>query len=100
MICYYGTATTAVPQMKHKIYLLQRHPDERDDVLNYRNFHGLPNRLFRRRSKKTPKNRITDLRKGNPPVTVGLPSQKNSNAENVSIWWRLHVSVMKYVFLN
>ena len=27
---------------------------------------------------------------GNPPVTGGFPSQRTSNAENVSIWWRLH----------
>ena len=28
---------------------------------------------------------------GNPPVTGGFPSQRASNAENVSIWWRHHV---------
>ena len=27
---------------------------------------------------------------GNSPVTGGFPSQRTSNAENVSIWWRLH----------
>ena len=26
----------------------------------------------------------------NPPVTGGFPSQRASNAENVSIWWRQH----------
>ena len=29
---------------------------------------------------------------GNPSVTGGFPSQRVSNAENVSIWWRHHDS--------
>ena len=37
---------------------------------------------------KTPKLRITGLCEGNPPWTVGFPSQRASNADNVSIWWR------------
>ena len=53
----------------------------------------LLNRLFRRRSKKTSKLRVTGLCEGNPPVTGGFPSQKDSNAENVSIWWRHRVSM-------
>ena len=43
-----------------------------------------------RRPKKTPKLRVTGLCEGNPPVTDGFPSQRASNAENVSIWWRHH----------
>ena len=39
-------------------------------------------------SKKTSKLRVTGLFEGNPPVT---PSQRASNAENASIWWRHHV---------
>ena len=42
--------------------------------------------MFRRRSKKTSKLRVTDLSERNPPVTGGFPSQRASNAENVSIW--------------
>ena len=30
------------------------------------------------------------LCEGNPPVTGGFPSQRASNAENASIWWRHH----------
>ena len=45
----------------------------------------LLNRLFRRRSKKTPKLPVTGLCEGNSPV-----AQRDSNAENVSIWWRHH----------
>ena len=33
--------------------------------------------------------------RGNLPVTGGFPSQRASNAENVSIWWRHHVTSHK-----
>ena len=49
------------------------------------------NRLFRCRSKKIPKLRVTGLCEGNSPVTGEFPAQRVSNAENVSIWWRHHV---------
>ena len=45
--------------------------------------------LFRRRSKKTSKVRVTGLCEGDPLVTGGFPSQKASNAALVSIWRRL-----------
>ena len=48
------------------------------------------NRLFRRRSKKTSKLRVTGLCAGNSPGTGELPAQMASNAKNVSIWWRHH----------
>ena len=48
----------------------------------------LLNRLFRRRSKKTSKLRVTGLCEGNSPVTGEFPVQRTSNVENVSIWWR------------
>ena len=48
----------------------------------------LLNRLFRRRSKKTSKLRVTDLCEGNSPVTSEFPAQRASDAENVSICWR------------
>ena len=51
----------------------------------------LYNRLFRRRSEKTSKLRVTGLCAGNPPVTGEFPAQMASNAENVSIWRRHHV---------
>ena len=43
------------------------------------------------RSKKTSKLHVTGLCEGNSPVTGEYPSQRASNAENVSIWWRRHV---------
>ena len=47
--------------------------------------------LFRGRSKKTSKLRVTGLCEGNSPVTGDFPTQRASDAENVSIWWRHHV---------
>ena len=47
------------------------------------------NRLFGHRSKKTSKLRVTGLCVGNSPVTGEFPAQMASNAENVSIWWRV-----------
>ena len=35
---------------------------------------------------------------GEPPVTGGFPSQRASNTENVSIWWRHHVLNWRHRF--
>ena len=53
--------------------------NERDGVPDLQPHDCLLNRLFRRRSQKTSK-----------PVTGEFPAQRDSNAENVSIWWRHH----------
>ena len=60
-------------------------------VSNHRRLDCLLDRLFRRRSGKTSKFRVTGLCEGNSPVTGEFPTQRASNAENVSIWWRHHV---------
>ena len=70
---------------------LQRRHNGRDGVSNHQHHDCLLNRLFRSRSKKTSKLRITGLCAGNSPVTGELPTLMASNAENVSIWWRHHV---------
>ena len=62
----------------------------RDGVSNHQPHDCLLNRLFRRRSKKTSKLRVTDLCAGNSPGTGEFPAQMASNAENFSIWWRHH----------
>ena len=64
--------------------------NERDDVSNHQPHDCWPNRLFRRRSNKTSKLRVTGLCAGNSPVTGEFPTQRASNVENVSIWWRHH----------
>ena len=53
----------------------------------------LLNGLFRRRSKKTWKLRVTGLCAGNSPVTVEFPAQMASNADVFSIWSRHHGSI-------
>ena len=46
------------------------------------------------RSKKTSKLRVTGLCVVNSPVTGEFTTQRTSNAENVSIWWRHHESLL------
>ena len=59
-------------------------------VSNHQPYHCLLNRLFRRRSKKASKLRVTGLCARNSPMTGEFPAQMASNADNVSIWWRHH----------
>ena len=66
--------------------------NEPDGASNHQPLDCLLNRLFRRRSKKTSKLRVSGLCEGNSPVTCEFLSQRASNAKNVSIWWRHHVS--------
>ena len=47
-----------------------------------------------RRSKKTSKLRVTGLCAGNSLVIGEFPTQMASNAENVSIWWRHHDTIL------
>ena len=63
-----------------------------DSVSNHQPHDCLLNGLFKRRSKKTSKPRVTGLCVGNSPVPGEFPAQMASNAENVSISWRHHVS--------
>ena len=74
------------------IMSLQWRHNGRDSVSNHQPHDWLLNRLFRRRSKKTSKLRVTGLCAGNSPGTSKFPAQMASNAKNVSIWWRHHVS--------
>ena len=72
---------------------LQWRHNERDGDSNHQPHNCLLNRLFRRRSKKTSKLRVTGLCAGISPVTGEFPGQMASHAENVFIWWRHHVYV-------
>ena len=69
---------------------LQWRHNERDDVSNNCRLDCLLNRLFRRRSKKTPKFYVIVLCEGNSPVTWIPHTNKASNPAIVSIWWRHH----------
>ena len=73
----------------HKFSLQWRHNGS-DNVSKKQPHDCFLNRLFRRRSKKTSKPRVTGLCAGNSPGTGEFPAQMASNAENVSIWWRHH----------
>ena len=48
------------------------------------------------RSNKISKLRVTVLCAGNSPVTGEFPAQRANNTENVSIWWRHHVTPLCY----
>ena len=65
----------------HQGNSLQRRLNERDSVSN----HQPHDCLFRRRSNKTSKLRVTALCAGNAQVTGEFPAQMASNAENMSI---------------
>ena len=54
---------------------------EGDGVSNHRWLNCLVNRLFRLRSKKTSKLRVTDLCEGNSPVIGEFPTQRASDRE-------------------
>ena len=71
-----------------------------DGVSNHQPHDWLLNRLFMRRSTKTPKLRVTGLCEGNSPVTGEFPAQRASYAENVSIWWRHHEQRLKIYLAN
>ena len=72
------------------IFTSQWRHDGRDSVSNHQPHDCSLNRLFRRRSKKTSKLRVTGLYKRNSMKNGEFPAQMASYAENVSIWWRHH----------
>ena len=78
-------------------YSLEWRHNGRDGVSDHQPPDCLLNRLFRRRSKKTSKLRVTGLCPGNSPVTDEFPAQRASNVETVSIWWRHHVQLGPHV---
>ena len=63
---------------------LQWRHNELDGVSKHQPHDCLLNRLFRRRSKKTSKLRVTGLCAGNSSGTGEFPTQRASNAENVT----------------
>ena len=68
--------------------VLQWRHNEHHAVSNYRQIDWLFNRLFISTLKKASNPALLALCVGNPPVTGGFLSQRASNAETVSIWWR------------
>ena len=71
--------------------------NRRDSVWNHQPHDCLHNRLFRRRSKKTPALLAFEALRhwplcGKSTGTGEFPAQMASYVENVSIWWRHHVN--------
>ena len=86
---WYITLSDAQVKISSTRTLRWRHNDHAG-VSNHQHHGCLLNRLFRRKSKKTSKLRVTGLCAGNSPGTGEFPAQMASYAENVSIWWRHH----------
>ena len=79
-----------LPFIPHPRSPLRWRHNDHAGVSNHQPHGCLLNRLFRRKSKKTSKLRVTGLCAGNSPGTGEFPAQMASHAENVSIWWRHH----------
>ena len=80
---------------KNEVYALHWRHNEHDGFSNHEPHDCLHICLFRRRSKKISKFRVTGLCAGNSAVTGEFSTQKACNAENVSIWWRHHGTMCK-----
>ena len=94
-----GTRMIARVTSWHPVPLQWRH-NERESVSHHQPHDCLLNRLFRRRSKKTSKLRVTGLCEGNSPVTSEFPAQRASDAENFSIWWRHYGDMHHWIPLS
>ena len=77
--------------LMHMMTALQWLHNGHDSISNHQPHNSLLNCLFRRRSKKTSKLRVTGLWAGNSLVPGEFPAQMASYSENDSIWWRHHV---------
>ena len=95
--CFEGPVTNPLKMRQSSLFIfectivaLQLRNNERDGLSKHQPHDCLLNDLFRCRSKKTSKLRVTGLCEGNTPVTGEFPAQRASKAENVSILWRHH----------
>ena len=87
---YHKSLSHKIPSI-HDVYkTLQWRHNEREGISNHQPYDCLLNCLFKAEIKETSKLRVTCLCEGNSPGTGEFPSQKASNAEYVSIWWRHH----------
>ena len=77
---------------------LQWSHNGRDGVSNHQPRDCLLSRLFRRRSKKTSKLRVTGLCAGNSPGPVNSPHKWPVTWKKVSIWWHHHRKTFSNAF--
>ena len=99
-IAQLGPVSVWQSEWKGRCIALRWRHNGRDSVSNHQTHHRLLKRLFRRRSKKTSKLRVTGLCAANSPGTGEFPAQMASNAENVSIWWRHHGRLAIPIYVN
>ena len=85
---YFDSVCMCLLQYDSTHRTLQWRHNGRDSVSSHQPHDCLLNRLFRRRSKKPSKLRVTGLCAVNSPGTVEFPAQMANYAENISIWWR------------
>ena len=85
---------TILFRYKEQLPPLQWCHNEHDGISNHWHLDCLHKRLFRHRSQKTSKLRVTGLCEGNSAVTGEFLTQRASNAENVSICWHPRVVVL------
>ena len=89
---------TSLPEIRYHCLgfrlTLQWCHNGRDGVSNHRRLESILNRLFRRKSKKTSKFRVTGFCEGNSPVTSEFPARRAGNSEKNTIWWRHHGAVL------
>ena len=93
LTCHIHQTKSIDPSLVIYIWLgniLQCRHNGRYSASNHQTHDCLHSSLFKCRSKKTSKLRVTGLCVGNSPVTGEFPAQMASNAEKVIIWWRHH----------
>ena len=95
LISWYWNQYTSIMYFCKYMFLcsLQWRHNECYGVPNHQRLRCLLNRCSRRSSKKTQKLRLCA---GNSQVTGELSTEKDSKAENASIWWRHHVSEIRH----
>ena len=80
----------------NRTFTLQWRHNDHDCASDHQRLDCLLNVLFRRRSKRTSKLRVTGLCEGNSPVTGELTELRASDAKNVSIWSLLIVVIFGF----
>ena len=90
--CQIDILSTSIQQSMISGQLIISYFVSHDGVSNHQRLDCLLSRLFGHRSKKASKLRVNGFCEGNSLVTGEFRAQRASNAENISIWWRHHVT--------
>ena len=89
-ICWCCPPQEIKPPNAYHIMTLQWHNNGHNGVSNHQQLDSLSNYLLWPTSKKHQGSVLLALWEGNSPVTGEFPTQRASNAEKASIWWRHH----------